>query len=64
MKVYYKLLLGGLIGGIIGYLYYHFIGCNYGNCPITSNPYWSIIWGIFFGFAIFYPTKKKKTNDN
>jgi len=40
-----------IIGGILGYLYYHFVGCTSGTCAITSNPYLSIISGGFFGLA-------------
>ena len=31
-------IIGVLIGGIGGFVYYHFIGCASGTCPITSNP--------------------------
>lgn len=40
-----------IIGGILGYLYYHFVGCTSGTCAITSNPYLSILSGSFFGLA-------------
>ena len=38
-----------IIGGILGYLYYHFVGCTSGTCSITSNPYLSIIMGGLMG---------------
>ncbi|NAS17224.1 YtxH domain-containing protein [Clostridium butyricum] len=41
-----KHILISIIGGGIGYLYYKKIGCASGTCPITSNPYASIIYGI------------------
>jgi hypothetical protein len=31
-------ILGGVIGAVGGYLYYHYVGCLSGTCPITSNP--------------------------
>ncbi len=40
-----------IIGGILGYLYYHFVGCTSGGCAITGNPYLSIISGSFLGLA-------------
>lgn len=45
-------IIAVIIGGIIGFTYYKLIGCRSGSCPITSNPYISIIWGALFGFVI------------
>lgn len=36
-------------GAIFGFLYYRFIGCSTGACPITSNPYISIVYGGLLG---------------
>lgn len=44
--------LGILIGAIIGYLYYHFIGCTSGSCAITSNPFMSTLGGAFLGYFL------------
>jgi hypothetical protein len=44
-----KFVLGLCIGGGVGYAYYRFIGCSSGACPITSNPYSSIIYGMVIG---------------
>ncbi len=41
---------GVLIGGAAGYLYYRFVGCSSGGCPITSNPWISTIYGAAMGF--------------
>ena len=48
----WKPLLGIVIGGIAGYLYYHFIGCTSGTCAITSNPYKSTMMGSLLGLFI------------
>lgn len=58
-----KVILGSLLGALGGFAYYYFIGCQYGSCPITSNPYVSILWGMIIGIVIFFPTKKNKGND-
>jgi hypothetical protein len=47
-----KPLLAVLLGGIGGFLYYHFVGCASGTCAITSNPYLSTIGGGFLGFFL------------
>lgn len=49
---FWKPFLSAIIGGLAGYLYYHFVGCSSGTCAITSNPYMSIIYGSFFGYFI------------
>ncbi len=56
-----RYLIGTFIGGTIGFLYYWFIGCNTGTCPITNNPYNSVIIGSVMGFIwTFSPGKSAK----
>lgn len=42
-------ILGALLGGIGGYLYYHFVGCASGTCAITSKPLNSTLYGAMMG---------------
>jgi hypothetical protein len=42
------------LGGAIGYAFYHFVGCKTGTCPITRNPWLSILYGAFIG-ALMIP---------
>jgi hypothetical protein len=51
-RYFWKPFIAASIGGLAGFLYYYFVGCNTGNCPITSSPYTSILMGAFFGFFI------------
>jgi hypothetical protein len=44
-----RLLLGIVVGGILGFAYYYFIGCNSGGCAITSNPYRITGYGMLLG---------------
>jgi len=44
-----KIIIGITAGGALGFAYYRFIGCSSGACPITSNPYASIIYGMLIG---------------
>jgi len=52
-KAYGFILLGLVIGGFAGFLYYKFVGCSTGTCAITSNPYLSILYGAMMGGFIF-----------
>jgi len=57
----YKLyILGILLGGIAGYLYWRFIGCNSGTCPITSKWYTTTLYGMLMGILIASPSKKRQ----
>ena len=48
----FRMILGPIIGAVIGFAYYRFIGCSSGVCPITSNPWASTLYGAFMGFMI------------
>ena len=61
IKKNWMYLTGGIIGGIGGYLYWHFVGCSTGTCPLTSSPVMSVIWGALLGglvFSIIFTNKK------
>jgi hypothetical protein len=49
---FWKPFLGVTIGGLVGFLYYYFVGCTSGHCAITSSPYMSIIWGGLLGLFV------------
>ena len=51
-KAMVGILVGGTIGGVLGFLYYRFVGCSTGSCPLTSNPYASTLYGIVLGALI------------
>ena len=58
-------LIGLLIGAIGGWVYYIEIGCTSGTCPLTSNPYTSILWGAVIGYLVgdlFRAKQKTETN--
>lgn len=52
-------LIGIVVGAIGGYIYYVEIGCTSGTCPLTSNPYMSILWGGVMGYLIGDMFRKK-----
>jgi len=47
-----KIIIGVVLGAVIGFLYYRFIGCRSGACMITSNPYISTIYWALLGGLI------------
>ncbi len=49
VKKHRLILFGILLGAIGGFLYWKFIGCNSGSCPITSSPVNSTLWGAVMG---------------
>ncbi|MDO9152889.1 MAG: DUF6132 family protein [Paludibacter sp.] len=57
---HYLKIIGATAGAIGGYLYYYFVGCQSGGCPITSNPYISIVYGALMGYLLFDMFKKKE----
>jgi small basic protein len=63
-KKYFRLIniIGLVIGIILGYIYYIKVGCNSGSCPITSNPWMSMIWGGILGYLVSDLFKKTKEN--
>jgi hypothetical protein len=58
---FWKPFLGIALGGLAGFLYYHFVGCSSGTCAITSNPYLSILYGGLLGlFLVKSPCSRGK----
>jgi hypothetical protein len=53
-------VLGILAGAVGGYLYYHFIGCASGSCPITSQPVNSTLYGAMMGGLFLSSFKSDK----
>ncbi len=43
------IVLGVIVGGVVGFLYYRFIGCASGTCKIASNPYISTLYWALLG---------------
>ena len=52
------------LGGIGGFAYYYFIGCQTGTCAITRNPYISTSYGMLVGLIISFDSKKKQNRES
>jgi len=60
-----------VLGGVAGFLYWRFVGCASGSCPITSKWYITTLYGLIMGYlasGLFIKDKKvdlkKEETDN
>ena len=62
---YWYVFLLAFMGIAGGFLYWRYVGCKSGTCPITSNWYSSSLIGGVMGFLvgdIFTDIRKKRKN--
>ena len=67
LKRHWPTLLGAALGALGGYLYWYFVGCADGTCPITSSPLNSTLWGAVMGgllLSMFEPKPPRKERKN
>lgn len=72
LKKNWIILLFLAIGGFGGYLYWYFVGCVSGSCPLQKLWYNNVIIGGIIGYligdsvnsSILKKTKTEKTNQN
>jgi hypothetical protein len=60
-QLYNRLVLavGITAGALAGYLYYRFVGCTTGSCPITARPLSSTLYGALMGGLLAATFKKE-----
>lgn len=58
-KRHWLTLLGIALGAAGGFLYWNFIGCTTGTCPITSSPINSSVWGAIIGVLLLSSFQKE-----
>jgi len=70
LKRFKLILIFGVIGAIGGFLYWKFVGCLSGTCPIKSIWYMSTLYGAVIGMLagsiirdIVIKFRKKKNPD-
>lgn len=63
LKRYWLIASGILFGSLLGFLYWKFVGCSSGSCPITSKPLNSSVYGAVMGGLLFsmFNNNKRKT---
>ncbi len=49
LKRFKLILIFGAAGALGGFLYWKFVGCQSGTCPIKSVWYWSTLYGTLIG---------------
>lgn len=59
VKKYWLYPLGGVIGGVAGYIYWLNWACDSG-CPLTATPARTVIYGVILGALIFSLFSKKQ----
>ncbi len=52
--------IGLAVGGVAGFAYYYFVGCQSGTCALKSNPFYNIVLGLLIGYLIADMIKFKK----
>lgn len=63
---YILILIGSVLGGLGGFLYWKYFGCADGSCPLKSNWLIMTVYGVLVGNLIFsfLPVKKKNIENN
>lgn len=49
---HFLLIVFSIAGATGGFLYWRFIGCQSGTCPIKSVWYLSTLWGLVMGYLL------------
>ncbi|MBN1108294.1 MAG: hypothetical protein JXR66_06835 [Bacteroidales bacterium] len=49
IKKYRLLIIFTIAGALGGFLYWKYVGCLSGSCPIKSVWYWSTLYGALIG---------------
>jgi hypothetical protein len=60
LRPYFKPALGALLGAIVGYAYFYFVGCKSGSCAISFSPVNSTAYFALVGLIFFWDFPKSK----
>ena len=59
-KKYFFWIGAIVLGALLGWSYWYWVGCSSGSCPITSVWYNSTAYGAILGGLLAFPDKKRK----
>ena len=63
LKRHWLTVVGVALGTVGGLLYWKFVGCSTGTCPITSSPWMSSLWGALIGGTLLNGFEKKPSHE-
>ncbi len=55
------IILGVALGALAGFLYWKYVGCTTGTCPITSRPLNSTLYGALTGGLLLSSLTTRKS---
>lgn len=63
-KIIFRIVLT-VLGAVGGFLYWNYVGCASGACPIQSKWYLSTLYGLVIGYLVsgLFISDKKKSSD-
>ncbi len=61
-RKYLFIILGVITGAGLGFIYWWFVGCALGTCPIFSSPLNSTLYGALLGGLLFDIFRKNKVD--
>lgn len=64
LKKYWLTLAGLAVGALGGWLYWRFIGCLGGTCPIWSNAWIATGYGALLGWLLVNAFPRRKKSDD
>lgn len=62
LGVWQKRGIASVVGGVLGYTYYYYVGCVSGTCAITSNPFIATGYGMLIA-ALLIDKPKTELKD-
>ena len=59
-----RYIIGAVLGGLAGFLYWKYVGCLTGTCAISSKPLNSTLYFALIGAVLLGPFGKSNSKTN